>query len=222
MTTTEPAQPSTVEAIRHTRLVAILRGPNMDHLVAGAETLVDEGIRVIEFPIAGPEILSVVSIVAARIGSAAHVGAGTVRTVDDARRALEAGADFLVAPSLSVPVIEYAHQRNIDVVPGVFTPTEIDTATQAGAQVVKLFPASSHTPKFLRQIRGPLPDAGIMPTGTITRANAGEWLDAGAVALGIGSDLAHESLRSGDFAPLRIAARDWLSVVASDSGTALP
>ncbi|MBO0607693.1 bifunctional 4-hydroxy-2-oxoglutarate aldolase/2-dehydro-3-deoxy-phosphogluconate aldolase [Myceligenerans salitolerans] len=212
---TEPARPSTAEVIRSARLVAILRGPDADHLAAGAEALVDEGIRVLEFPIAHPEILSVISAVAARLGNAAHIGAGTVRTVADARRALDAGAHFLVAPSLSIPVIDYARQRDINVVPGVFTPTEIDAATQAGAEVVKLFPASSHTPKFLRQLRAPLPDAGIMPTGTITRDDARAWLDAGAVALGIGSDLTSDSLTTGDLAPLRASAREWLARVAS-------
>ncbi|MBE1877852.1 bifunctional 4-hydroxy-2-oxoglutarate aldolase/2-dehydro-3-deoxy-phosphogluconate aldolase [Myceligenerans pegani] len=212
--TGSPSQ-STAEAIRSTRLVAILRGPDAEHLAAGAEALVDEGVRVLEFPIAGPEILSVVSTVAARLGSAAHIGAGTVRTVADARRALDAGANFLVAPSLSIPVIDYARQRDIAVVPGVFTPTEIDAATQAGAEVVKLFPASSHTPKFLRQLHAPLPDAGIMPTGTITRDDAHAWLNAGAVALGVGSDLTGDSLTTGDLTPLRAAARDWLLLVTA-------
>ncbi|MFD6447698.1 bifunctional 4-hydroxy-2-oxoglutarate aldolase/2-dehydro-3-deoxy-phosphogluconate aldolase [Promicromonospora sp. NPDC060204] len=98
-------------------------------------------------------------------------------------------------------------------VPGVFTPSEIDAATQAGAEVVKLFPASSHNPKFIRQLLPPLPDAGIMPTGTITREDAREWLNAGAVALGVGSDLVGDSMRTGDYNSARRSAREWLDIV---------
>ena len=137
--------PSAAEAIRSARLLAILRGADVDRLADVAEVLVSEGIRALEFPIAGPEVLSVVSKVAARLGDTAYVGAGTVRNVADAQRAIDAGADFLVAPSMSMPVIGYARERGIGFVPGVFTPSEIDAATQAGAEVVKLF-AHSEVP----------------------------------------------------------------------------
>ncbi|WP_419704600.1 bifunctional 4-hydroxy-2-oxoglutarate aldolase/2-dehydro-3-deoxy-phosphogluconate aldolase [Promicromonospora sp. NFX87] len=210
--TTRPS--SAAQAIRDARLLAILRGADVERLADVAEVLVSEGIRALEFPIAGPEVLSVVTKVAARLGDTAYVGAGTVRNVADARRAIDAGAGFLVAPSMSMPVVEYARERGIGFVPGVFTPSEIDAATQSGAEVVKLFPASSHTPKFIRQLLPPLPDAGIMPTGTITRENARAWLDAGAVALGVGSDLVGDSMATGDYRTVRTSAREWLDIVA--------
>lgn len=210
------ARPSSAaEAIRSARILAILRGDDVDRLADVAEVLVSEGIRALEFPIAGPEVLAVVSKVATRLGDTAYVGAGTVRNVTDAQRAIDAGAGFLVAPSMSMPVIEYARERGIGFVPGVFTPSEIDAATQAGAEVVKLFPASSHSPKFLRQLLPPLPDAGIMPTGTITREAARSWLDAGAVALGVGSDLVGDSMATGDYGTVRTSARVWLGIVSN-------
>lgn len=209
--TTRPS--SAAQAIRDARLLAILRGPDVDRLADVAEVLVSEGIRALEFPIARPEVLSVVTKIANRLGNTGYVGAGTVRNVADAQRAIDAGAGFLVAPSLSMPVLEYAREREIGFVPGVFTPSEIDAATQAGAEVVKLFPASSHSPKFLRPLLPPLPDAGIMPTGTITRDDARSWLDAGAVALGVGSDLVGDAMATGDYATARTSAREWLEIV---------
>jgi 2-dehydro-3-deoxyphosphogluconate aldolase/(4S)-4-hydroxy-2-oxoglutarate aldolase len=209
------ARPSSAaQAIRDARLLAILRGPDVDRLADVAEVLVSEGIRALEFPIARPEVLSVVTKIANRLGDTGYVGAGTVRTVVDAQRAIDAGAGFLVAPSLSMPVLEYARDRGIGFVPGVFTPSEIDAATQAGADVVKLFPASSHSPQFVRQLVPPLPDAGIMPTGTITREDARAWLNAGAVALGVGSDLVGSGMKTGDYHSVRTAAREWLDLVA--------
>jgi 2-dehydro-3-deoxyphosphogluconate aldolase/(4S)-4-hydroxy-2-oxoglutarate aldolase len=210
--TTRPS--SAAQAIRDARLLAILRGPDVDRLADVAEVLVSEGIRALEFPIARPEVLSVVTKIANRLGDTGYVGAGTVRNVTDAQRAIDAGAGFLVAPSLSMPVLEYARERGIGFVPGVFTPSEIDVATQAGAEVVKLFPASSHSPQFVRQLLPPLPDAGIMPTGTITREDARSWLDAGAVALGVGSDLVGDGMATGDYAAVRASAREWLEKVA--------
>lgn len=205
---------SAAAAIRDARLLAILRGADVSRLADVAEVLVSEGIRALEFPIAGPEVLHVVTRVAARLGNAAYVGAGTVRNVADAQRAIDAGANFLVAPTTSIPVLEYAQKRGIGFVPGVFTPSEIDAATQAGAEVVKLFPASSHSPQFIRQLLPPLPDAGIMPTGTITREDARTWLDAGAVALGVGSDLVRDGVQTGDYRTVQTSAREWLAIVS--------
>lgn len=202
------------DAIRESRLVAILRSNDTTHLIAAAEVLADEGIQTIEFPITRPETLDVISATVARLGADVHVGAGTVRTLDDARRAIDAGATFLVAPGLSLPVVEYAHRCAVTMLPGIFTPTEADHASQAGVELVKLFPASSHRPEYLRQIRVPLPDIGVMATGGVTLDDAKAWLDAGAVALGIGSPLHGDSPITGDLAVLRASASRWRELVA--------
>ena len=203
-----------IQAIRQSRLVAILRGRRTGHLVEGARVLADEGVRVLEFPLTGPDVLEAVTSAAEALDDLAFVGAGTVRTVDNARRAIDAGARFLVSPGLSVAVVEYASARNIAVLPGTFTPTEIDTALQAGAELVKLFPANSHQPEFLRQLHVPLPQAGVVPTGGVDLAAARSWLAAGAVAVGVGSPLIGSCLMTGDFAALRSQARTWRAVVA--------
>ncbi|MBO0611107.1 bifunctional 4-hydroxy-2-oxoglutarate aldolase/2-dehydro-3-deoxy-phosphogluconate aldolase [Myceligenerans salitolerans] len=208
---------SAADAIRESRLVAILRSDDTTRLTAAAEVLADEGIRTIEFPLTRPETLHVISTTAARLGTDIHVGAGTVRTIDDARRAIDAGATFLVAPGLSLPVVEYAQQRGVTMLPGVFTPSEADHAAQARAELVKLFPASSHNPEFLRQIRAPLPDVGVMATGGVTLEDAQAWLDAGAAALGIGSPLLGDSLTTGDFDGVRDAARTWRALAAQNA-----
>jgi 2-dehydro-3-deoxyphosphogluconate aldolase / (4S)-4-hydroxy-2-oxoglutarate aldolase len=202
------------QVIRDGRLVAILRGSRTDRLVAGALVLVDEGVQALEFPLTSPGALEAIAETAGAVDGRAMVGAGTVRNVEDARRAIDAGARFLVSPSLSVPVIEYALAHDAGVLPGTFTPTEIATATEAGAELVKLFPAASHRPEFLRQLRVPLPDVGVVPTGGIELEAAAAWLAAGAVALGIGSPLTGDSLETGDFAQLRTRARAWKACVA--------
>lgn len=205
---------SAADAIRASRLVAILRSNDTTHLTAAAEVLADEGIRTIEFPLTRPETLAAITATTTRLGADVHVGAGTVRTIDDARRAIDAGATFLVAPGLSLPVVEYARQRDVTILPGVFTPTEADQAAQAGAELVKLFPANSHRPEFLRQLRAPLPDVGVMATGGVTLDDVRGWLDAGAVALGIGSPLVGAALRTGGLEALRSSTREWCAAVA--------
>jgi 2-dehydro-3-deoxyphosphogluconate aldolase/(4S)-4-hydroxy-2-oxoglutarate aldolase len=202
------------QAIRDTRLVAILRGSGTDHLMAAAQLLVEEGVRVLEFPLTSPAALDALRHAVDVLDERAVTGAGTVRTVDDARRALEAGAHFLVSPSLSVPVIEYAQAHGVAVLPGAFTPTEIATALEAGAELVKLFPAAAHQPEFLRQLRVPLPEAAVVPTGGVGLDDAAAWLAAGAVALGIGSPLTGDTLETGDLARLRVRARAWKAAVS--------
>lgn len=202
------------QAIRDGRLVAILRGSRPDRLVAGALALVEEGVRALEFPLTSPRALEAIGEAARTLDGRVVVGAGTVRTVAHAREAIAAGARFLVSPSLSVPVIEYALARDTAVLPGTFTPTEMATATEAGAELVKLFPAASHQPEFLRQLRVPLPDVGVVPTGGIALETAGAWLAAGAVALGVGSPLTGDCLETGDVSQLRMRARAWQAAIS--------
>lgn len=202
-------------AIRRARLVAILRAPGRpDRLTDAARVLVEEGVRTLEFPLTGPEVLGAVTEAARALAGSAFVGAGTVRTVEDARRAVDAGAAFLVSPGLSTDVIAYAREHDVEVLPGTFTPTEIDTALRAGAELVKLFPASSHDPEFVRQLLVPMPEAAVVPTGGVGIEDAPAWLAAGAVAVGVGSPLAGTSLRDGDWPRLRSRARDWLDAVS--------
>ena len=201
-------------AIRETRLVAILRTARADRLSSAAQVLVDEGVRTLEFPLTGPGTLEAITRAAQELAGQAFVGAGTVRTLEDARRAVDAGASFLVSPSLSVPVVDYAREHDVGVLPGTLTPTEIENALQAGADQVKLFPATSHNPEFVRQVRVPIPQAALVPTGGVDLEEAPAWLAAGAVALGVGSPLTGDSLETGDWQQLRHRGRTWLDAVS--------
>ena len=108
------------------------------------------------------------------------LGAGTVLDVETARHVIQAGARFVVSPVFKPDLIEEGHRRNVPVIPGCFTPTEILAAWEAGADIVKVFPASALGPTFFKEIRGPLPEVRLMPTGGVTRDNAGDWIRAGA------------------------------------------
>lgn len=201
-------------AIRAGRLVAILRASRPDRLVHGAQVLVEQGVRTLELPLTAPDVFDAVAETARVVGGAAFVGAGTVRTVDDARRAVEAGATFLVAPTLNVEVVRYGRQHDVEVLPGTMTPREIELATLAGADLVKLFPATAHTPEFVRQVLVPMPEASVVPTGGVDLGSAAEWLRAGAVALGVGSPLTGDSLETGDWDGLATRTHAWLDAVS--------
>lgn len=176
------------------RVVAILRCDEPARI--GAE-VIEGGVDVVEVPLGVPGALDAISSLSTSFPSAV-VGAGTVMTASDAAAALDAGARFLLSPVLRPEVIEAAHARGAAAVPGAFTPTEIDACIRAGADLVKLFPADRLTPADLRVLLAALPDARLLPTGGITTANAAEWLDAGAVAVGVGGALTREPKRAGE------------------------
>jgi 2-dehydro-3-deoxyphosphogluconate aldolase/(4S)-4-hydroxy-2-oxoglutarate aldolase len=117
------------------------------------------------------------------------IGAGTVVDEVTANQVIDAGATFVVGPVLNLGVISLCRKRDVAVMPGCYTPTEILTAWNAGADIIKVFPATSLGPKYLKDLRGPFPDIRLMPTGGVTIDNVGEWIAAGACAVGVGSDL---------------------------------
>lgn len=201
-------------AVRRSRLVAILRASAPDRLSVGAEVLVEEGITTLELPLTSPGALQAITSTVEDVGERAWVGAGTVRTVDDARRAIDAGARFLVSPALSIPVMEHALAADVAMLPGVMTPTEIETAQAAGARIVKLFPAQTLEPSYLRHLRVPFPDLEVVPTAGVGTEDVAAWLAAGAVALGVGSPLTGRFLETGDLDGLRASARTWKAAVS--------
>jgi 2-dehydro-3-deoxyphosphogluconate aldolase/(4S)-4-hydroxy-2-oxoglutarate aldolase len=174
------------------RVVAILRCAEPARI--GAE-VIESGIDVVEVPLGVPGALAAISSLSASFPSAL-VGAGTVMAAADAAAALDAGARFLLSPVLRPEIVEAAHAADAVAVPGAFTPTEIDACIRAGADLVKLFPADRLTPADLRVLLTALPDARLLPTGGITAANAADWLDAGAAAVGVGGALTREPERA--------------------------
>jgi 2-dehydro-3-deoxyphosphogluconate aldolase/(4S)-4-hydroxy-2-oxoglutarate aldolase len=173
-------------------VVAIARRLSADDVPAIADALARGGILAFELTLNEPEDAALRALEAAaahteRTGSGMAIGAGTVLSIDAAARAIDAGARFLVAPHLDVELVRWAGERGIPMLPGAATPTEVLTAWRAGAAAVKVFPASALGPQFLREMRGPFPEIPLQPTGGITVENAGDYIRAGAIAVGMGS-----------------------------------
>ncbi|WP_043639417.1 bifunctional 4-hydroxy-2-oxoglutarate aldolase/2-dehydro-3-deoxy-phosphogluconate aldolase [Nonomuraea candida] len=184
-----------VRAVTEQRVFGIVRSAGPQEAVAAAEAVLDAGLRAVEVALTTPRALTAVArLTETRPG--ALVGAGTVLDAAAARAAVEAGARFLVSPSLSAEVIRAGHRHGVPVFPGVATPTEIVRALEEGADAVKLFPASAMSPSWLRDVRAALPQAPAIPTGGVTLENAPDWIAAGAVACGMGSALTSGGARA--------------------------
>jgi 2-dehydro-3-deoxyphosphogluconate aldolase / (4S)-4-hydroxy-2-oxoglutarate aldolase len=176
-----------LDAIRSDRVVAVIRGERVSDPVGLAATLAEAGIRAIEFTFTIPRVLAAIEAAA---GSGAIVGAGTVRDERQARDAVSAGAQFLVSPACVEEVAGVARDAKLPVFLGALTPTEVDAALKAGTSAVKLFPAGIGGPAYLRDLRGPFPNAAFIPSGGITEQNARIFLETGAIAVYAGSSLA--------------------------------
>jgi len=180
--------------------VAVIRLDDASRLVEVAEALVSGGLDCIEFTMTTPGALQMVAQVAQQFGDKILLGAGTVLDAETADAAILAGARFIVGPTLSIPVIKLCHRHGVVVVPGTFTPTEIYTAWRAGADMIKIFPAYVGGSRYIRAILAPLPQVKLMPTGGVTLQNAADFVQAGAVAVGLGSALVDKAtVREGRF-----------------------
>jgi 2-dehydro-3-deoxyphosphogluconate aldolase / (4S)-4-hydroxy-2-oxoglutarate aldolase len=198
-----------------TRVVAILRAENAARAEAVVDVLVEAGVRSLELTLTTAGALEVVERLAARVPDDVEVGVGTVLTAQDVERAADAGATFVVSPSVEPEVIAAALRRGLASYPGAFTPTEMVAAWKAGASAVKLFPAGQLGPGYLRAVRGPLPDIAVVPTGGIGTADVGDWLAAGALAVGMGGPLIGDALTpDGDLAALAERARATIAAAA--------
>jgi 2-dehydro-3-deoxyphosphogluconate aldolase/(4S)-4-hydroxy-2-oxoglutarate aldolase len=186
------SRPELPAAITDTRVIAVLRGFDPDRVGSLTCVLHRSGITAVEITMDSPDA---VTSIERCLGDDAVVGAGTVMSVADAEAAVAAGAKFLVAPHTDLEVVRWAGERDIPIVPGAFTPTEVSVAWNAGAAAVKIFPASVGGPGLLKAIRGPFGELPLVPTGGITASNAGAFLAAGAAAVGVGGWLTdHEDL----------------------------
>ncbi|MCL6300051.1 bifunctional 4-hydroxy-2-oxoglutarate aldolase/2-dehydro-3-deoxy-phosphogluconate aldolase [Streptomyces kronopolitis] len=171
------------------RVFAIVRSRTYDEASATADTLLSAGITSLEISLTTPFALEAVTTLSRELGDDAVIGAGTVLDGASARMAVDAGARYLVSPSLDAEVIRTGHRYGVPVFPGVATPTEMVRALELGADAVKLFPASAHDPSWLTEVRAALPQVPVLPTGGVTVDSAPEWIAAGAVAVGMGTAL---------------------------------
>jgi 2-dehydro-3-deoxyphosphogluconate aldolase/(4S)-4-hydroxy-2-oxoglutarate aldolase len=195
-------------------IVAVIRAPDGARLVEAARALVAGGVTVMEVTFTVPDAPDVIRQVRRDLSDRALVGAGTVLDPETARAALLAGAEFIVAPTLNLEVIRLCHRYDRLVMPGAFTPTEVLTAWESGADVVKVFPADMGGPAYLRALRGPLPQVRLMPTGGVDLDTAADFLRAGACCLGVGSQLVDpKAVAAGDFGRLQDLARRYAEAV---------
>ncbi len=172
------------------RVFVIIRTESYDQAAATADMLLSAGITSMEISLTTPFALEAITTLTREVGADAVIGAGTVLDAQAARMAVEAGATYLVSPSLDAEVIRTGHRYGLPVFPGVATPTEMVRALELGADALKLFPASAYGPRWLKYVCAALPQAPVLPTGGVTLDDAPEWIAAGAVAVGMGTALA--------------------------------
>jgi 2-dehydro-3-deoxyphosphogluconate aldolase/(4S)-4-hydroxy-2-oxoglutarate aldolase len=188
--------------------VAVLRLDSAANLLNVCRALQTGGVDIVELTMTTPGALSAVGILKAALGDSLLVGMGSLLNIDDATQAIEAGSEFLVSPVFSADVVSLARANEVAVMPGAYSPTEILAAHAAGADFVKVFPADSLGPAFLRAVLGPMPFLRLMPTGGVTPENVGVWLRSGAVAVGLGSALVDPRLvAAADFRAIEQRAR---------------
>lgn len=174
-------------------VIGVVRGKSRQEAVEISKALVAGGVNGIELTFTVPEAAQAIQELKAEFKDNADVvvGAGTVLDVTTAKLAIEAGAEYIVSPSFDAAAAELCNLYQIPYLPGTLTITEMTTAMKAGADIVKLFPGSAVGPSYIKAVKGPLPHANIMPTGGVSYDNLGEWIKAGAVAVGAGSNLTH-------------------------------
>ncbi|MFJ7249477.1 bifunctional 4-hydroxy-2-oxoglutarate aldolase/2-dehydro-3-deoxy-phosphogluconate aldolase [Kitasatospora sp. NPDC098652] len=207
-------------ALRRHRLVAILRATSGSGLGAAIEALAEAGVRCLEVTLPTPGSLTAVAKARARLGEEVVIGVGTVMRVADVHRAADAGADFIVSPHLSLPVVQTARDLGLGALPGVLTPTEAVDAMTAGATAAKLFPASVLGPSFAAALRAPLPGVPLVPTGGVGLADVRPWLEAGALAVAVGSPLLGDALTGGSIDELRTRAGEFVTTAQGGDGRA--
>jgi 2-dehydro-3-deoxyphosphogluconate aldolase/(4S)-4-hydroxy-2-oxoglutarate aldolase len=182
--------------------------------IEAAEALLRGGVDVVEVTLNTAGAPDMIRQLSRHFDDRVLVGAGTVLSPAAVRQALDAGAGFVVAPNTDPKVIVFCHQQGVPVIPGAFTPTEVVAAWELGADAVKVFPVSTVGPRFIRDLRGPLPDIPLVPTGGVTADNVVEYIGAGAFAVGAGSDLVDKAVVDRrDFGELERRARGFVAGV---------
>ena len=196
---------ATLARMETSGLIAVIRAEAPDQLINVCKALVDGGCEVAEITMTTPGALDAIARATEALGDACLVGVGSVLDPETARAAILAGAQFVFAPTLNTEVIRMAHRYDRPCVPGALTPTEILTAWEHGADMVKVFPANHFGPTYFKDLLAPMPQLKLTPTGGVTLDTAADWLNAGAAALGVGSAMVRKDL---------IKARDWSALTA--------
>lgn len=204
-----------IEQIEKTGIVPVIRASSADEASRLIEAIRAGGIDIFEITLTVPDAVRLIESLSNRFAGAALIGAGTVLTPDEARGCIDAGAQFIISPALNFETVAVCRKREIAVMPGALTPTEIVAAWNAGADFVKVFPAGAlGGASYIKSLKAPLPHVKIIPTGGVSLANAADFLRAGASALGVGADLADlQALRDGSENEITERARRFSGIV---------
>lgn len=195
-------------------MAAVVRADSADKARRAIEAVLEGGVNVIEVTFTVPRALELIEELARTVSEDVILGAGTVLNPETAAAAISAGAQFIVSPNTNLATVEVARSHKTAVIPGALTPTEVVTAWQAGADLVKIFPANVMGPGYLKDLHGPLPQIPLMPTGGVDLDTAREWLEHGAAALGVGSALVDKKLiAAGNFAEITARARRFREII---------
>ncbi len=210
-----------IETIRAVGLLPVLRADSPEQALAIAHALDAGGVTVLEVTMTVPGALTVIERLIAEKGDSILVGAGTVLDAETARAAMLAGAQFIVSPALNLATVEICRRYSVAVFPGALTPTEVLAAWQAGADAVKVFPASAMGgAKYLKALKAPFPQIDLIPTGGVSLANAREFLEAGALALGVGGELVDaRAIETGYPETITENARKYLAILGEFRST---
>lgn len=203
-----------IRLISESGVIAIVRFDRSEELVEVARAIRAGGVRAIEFTMTTPNALDIIAQAVGEFGDEVLLGAGTVLDAETARAAILAGAEFIVAPTLNPRVIEVAHRYSKTVIPGAFTPTEILTAWECGADFVKVFPAEFGGPAYIKAVRAPLPQVRLIPVGGVSLETVGDFIRAGCAAVAVGSHLVKKSaIAARNFNELTELARQFVAAV---------
>jgi 2-dehydro-3-deoxyphosphogluconate aldolase/(4S)-4-hydroxy-2-oxoglutarate aldolase len=211
---TPPRTPPS-QRLRDSPVIAVLRASRPEDYDAVVEVLVEHGVRSVELTLSTPGTLEHLPALLARFGTEAEIGIGTITDLEQARRAIDGGARYLVTPVMDLEVVALAVRHGIAVYPGGLTPTELYAGWLAGASAVKIFPAETVGPRYVAHLRGPFPDLEFVPSGGIGLEDVPGWLGAGATAVSLGGPLIGDALRGGSLVALADRVRRTLDVVAS-------
>jgi len=206
-----------LQSITREGVVAVLRADSPEKVVEMAGQAIAGGIKIIEITMTVPFALRAIETLASTYSPTAAdpsrfavIGVGTVLDPETARAAILSGAEFVVGPSLNPATVTLCNRYAVPVMPGAMTVRDIVEALELGVDIVKLFPGNAYDPSMIKAIKGPVPQANIMPTGGVSLDNLGEWIKAGAVAVGLGSDLTADAVRTGDYSLIARRASQYI------------
>jgi 2-dehydro-3-deoxyphosphogluconate aldolase/(4S)-4-hydroxy-2-oxoglutarate aldolase len=201
-------------------VVPVVRAASAAQAIAAAEAVCAGGISVVEVTMTVPGAIEVIAQLVKTMGSAVLVGAGTVLDAGSARRCLDAGAQFLVSPGFDLETVKFANSQGVPIMAGALTPTEVITAWNAGSDLVKIFPCGNvGGAKYIKALKGPLPQIPMIPTGGVNLNTAAEFIQAGSAAVGVGGELIlAAALKSGNTREITELAKQYVSIVREARG----